>query len=615
MTSSARRAHVLVLGALAVCLLVGTSLLPYRFPPRAFVVGASYEVGFNNNIAFLAYFLVVPLLVFMVARLLPAPSQQLPATLSWKVSRASHVVAAIVILAHAILFAGLYGYKGRFVFAESLYFQSLLYRMTRGEIPYVDFSFYYGPLMLYPAYWLSRLVGLDAGYGIWFVTTYLVGLVFLYVVVGFCTSSPRATAGWFTFLALGLFNPLTGLNETFTRYAFPSVVFLAVATFLRNGGWRYGALATALLAEALIYSFEAAALSVGVTGLLCLVYLARSRAPKKGPPAGQVLSRGVVMVVLAAMMSVVAFLVVDRSGRSLTEYPGIALSYSGGAHNVPIYPHLPFLALTVVTVGALAALARIAIEGKGSLLAAGVAAYAGLALVAERAAFAAAEPSHFAYFGLPIFLAGLFATTRFRREGMAQTALAAVLLIGIVLPMQYYHVTEFLPFFAKRLQLSVASAAAPADAVQPATVAAPLEQQLRDVVRTLGSEHPYLMYEMEYNSLPVYRDMRLRYAIYSTMLITARDHAGIRRAIDEIRDRRAIVVVRKQDLGGLDRPRRSTGVWRVLDTLSGAHTGGSELNAILLKSKTRLNEPFLEFVQTEYRPLYDQGGLVAYGPR
>ena len=596
-------------------LLAGTCVLPYYFPPRDFVVGASYEVGFNNNVSFLAYLLFVPLLVFVLARLLPAPTEGPPTRPWWKVSRGSHVVAAAVIFAHALLFAGLYAYKGRFVFGEGLYFQSLLYRMTRGELPYIDFSFYYGPLMLYPAYWLTRLLGLDAGYGIWFVTTYVVGLLFLYVVVGFCARDARATAGWFTFLALGLFNPLTGLNVTFTRYLFPSVVFLAAAIFLRTGGWKYGLAATAILAAALLYSFEIAALSLGVTCLLGLALLASSQVLTTMPAARQVVLRGTTLLIAAAGIFVAAFLVIDPSGRSLIEYPGIALSYSGGAHNLPIYPHLPFLALTAVTVLALAALARMTLGHGGRVLIPVVVAYAALVIASERAEFASAEPSHFAYYGLPAFLVGLFATTRFGRPRLAQGALAAVLLVGIMLPMQYYYVTEFLPFFAQRLHFSVASAASPSEGRPPVPGTPSLDQQLREVVRTIGIDHPYLMYEMEYSSLPVYRDMGLRYPIYFTMLINARDHDGVRRAIGEIRERRAIVVVRKRDLIGLEPPRRSTGAWRVLDALSGAHTNGSELNALLLKSRMRLNEPFLTFVQTEYRPLYDQGGLVAYGPR
>jgi len=152
----------------------------------------------------------------------------------------------------------------------------------------------------------------------------------------------------------------------------------------------------------------------------------------------------------------------------------------------------------------------------------------------------------------------------------------------------------------------------------PSAAGAPsqtLEQNLRDVVRAVGTTQPYLMYEMEYSSLPVYRDFGLRYATYYTMLINARDMEGVNRVIDDVRGNRAIVVARAQDLHGLEPQRRSTGVLRLLDVLSGAHTAGSDLNAVLMKSRSRLTDPFLAFVRAEYVPVYDRNGLMAFAPR
>lgn len=623
-----------VLGALTAGLLLATAALPYLFPPSAFVVGASYEVGFNNTVSFLGYVLLVPLLAIIVARLLPPLACAEAVQWRWQVSRQSHLVAVAVIAGHVALFAGLYAYKGRFVFAESLYFQSLLYRMSGGEFPFTDFSFYYGPLMLYPAHWLTGLVGLDAAYGVWFITTYLVGLVFLYVVVGFTTRNPRATSLWFAFLSLGLFNPLTGLNVTFTRYLFPSIICLAATRFLRGGGWAQGALAAVLLGAALTYSFEVAALSVGIVGLLAVVFAASHdvsgavthvarrvlslpledpKPPTEAPTAASItLARVFALLTIATCLAVVVFLVTDPSGRSLREYPKIAVSYSGGAHNVPIYPHLPFLTLSAVTVAAFAVAIRAAAHGQ---LPSVLAAYAILTLVSQRASFAAAEPSHFAYFGLPVFLLAVIAAGLFARTPVGEAALAAFLLIGIALPMQYYHLSEFVPFLEQRL-FSVPGNTASLDAptsVPPSREA--VTQELRALVGKIGSARPYVMYEMDYDCLPVYRDFGLRYALYSTMLINARDHDGIRRAIDEVRSRNAVVVIRRQDLDGTEQPRRSQGVARLLDWLSGAHSGGSDLSAVLLQSKMRLMAPFLEFVRTEFVPLYEGPALVAYGAR
>jgi hypothetical protein len=603
---------------LSACLVYGTWILPYRFPPQQFVIGASYEVGFNNAVSFLAYVVCVALLSLVAAGALRPPAQRL--TTPRQSPAYADAVTGLVILGHVVLFAGLYAYKGRFVFAESLYFQSLLYRMTTGEMPYVNFGFYYGPLMLYPAYWLTGLLGLDLAYGVWFITTYVAGLIFLYVVVRFCLRDPRARAFWFTFLALGLFNPLTGLNETFTRFLFPSIVFLTAAAFYRYGGSTRGWLSAVLLGAAISYSFEVAVLSIAAALLLACVFLAApyflqpSRSVHGGvvvPGAAKIVSRAVILLAAAGVFSAGFFLLVDPSGRALREYPAIAMSYSAGAHGVPIYPHLPFIVLAGVTVGALGASLRLALQGGDRIIALAALAYAAIAVMAQRAAFGAAEPSHFAYFGLPVFCLALYLTTEWQAGRQTRLWLGAALLIGIVLPMQYYHFMEFAPFVAQRLQAETQASSEHADGVSPREN---LEQNLRDVVRTVGSDRPYMMYEMEYSSLPVYRDFHLRYAGYYTMLINARDPAGIEDVIDDVRRKGAVVVIRKDDLSGPKRIRASSGLVYWLDLLSGAHTAGSDLNELLLQSRARLTAPFLKFVQTEYAPIYDHNGLVAYGP-
>jgi hypothetical protein len=311
-------------------------------------------------------------------------------------------------------------------------------------------------------------------------------------------------------------------------------------------------------------------------------------------------------------LSALFFLLVDPSGQGLRTYPAIAESYSGGAHNVPIYPHLPFIALSVISIVTLAMVVRLVWQRSGDDVTLGVAAYSLVALMAQRAAFGAAEPSHFAFFGLPMFCLALYMSGYMSDPETLRTFLAAVLVVGIVLPMQYYHAMEFVPFFTHRMNASAAASNSPSAAGVSSQT---LEQNLRDVVRSVGTTQPYLMYEMEYSSLPVYRDFGLRYPTYYTMLINARDMEGVNRVIDDVRGNRAIVVARAQDLHGLQPPRRSTGVLRLLDVLSGAHTAGSDLNAVLMKSRSRLTDPFLAFVRAEYVPVYDRNGLMAFAPR
>lgn len=602
--TSVRLRSWLALAASALALIFATAVVPFWFPPTEFVVGASYALGFNNGVSFLGYAVFLAVIVAQLARLLPAPSRMVADGLYWKASRFSYWIAAAVIGGHVALFGALYTYKGRFVFGEGLYFQSLLHRMLQGEVPYTDFGFYYGPLMLYPAYWLSRTAGLDAGYALWFVTTYVIGLGFLFVAVSLCTDTARNAAKWFVFLAVGLFNPLTGLNTTFMRYLFPSMVVILVVGFFRNGGVRRGIGAALTLAAAVSYSFEVGALSVGAILLGWAAFAAVSKEWHIARVAG--------LLVTAAVLCLAVFLAIDPSGGALRDYGEIARSYSGGAHNVPIYPHLPFLALAIVSAVGLGALVRVVAYGPRDWRAAVAVLAAVVAIVSQRAAFGAAEPLHYAYFGLPMFLIALYMTTRYAATARLQTWLAAVLFVGIVLPMQYYHFTEFLPFLAARLQASPAVAVS--DSVRPPSGEG-LDAALRAAVATLGADRPYVMYEMEYYSLPVYRELGLRYPTYATMLHNARDHAGIRRAISEVRTQNAVVIVRRSDLGGPSRARESQGVWRVLDLVTGAHTSGSDLNAVLLRSRNELTRPFLEFLERDCVRVYENDELVAFAPR
>lgn len=585
-----------------------TAFLPYRFPPQAFVVGASFEVGFNNAVSFLGYLAGVGVMACIAASLLrPLNALDAPDVPSNDAGRLYGVVVLAVVILHIVVFAGLYAYKRRFVFGESLYFQSLLYRMSTGERPYLDFSFYYGPLMLSPAFWLSRLVSLDLAYGIWFVVTYVVGLVFLATSVHAILKESRARVFWFCLLAFGLFNPLTGLNETLTRFLFPSIVFLSAASFMRYGGVGRALCAIGLLSAAVTYSFDVAALAVAAVGCqgAALIWFG-------SPSRRTVMFRGAALFAFSGALSAAFFLLVDPTGGVLRQYPAIAQSYSGGAHNVPIYPHLPFIALASLTVAALGGLLRLLRQGSHRLAALMAASYALIAVIAQRAAFGAAEPSHFGYFGVPTVCLALFVTTLMAGGKRLRVWLAAVLVIGIVMPMQYYYASEFLPFVLVRFRQ--AAAVSPSGSA-PAESSADLERGLRDLVRAVGSDRPYLMHDLEYASLPVYREFRLRYATYFTMLINARDAAGIERSITDVRRRGAVVVLRKQRPDGPARDARVSGATRLLDLVSGAHTQNSDLNVILEKSRSRLIRPFLDFVQREYVVLYDHNGLVAYGPR
>lgn len=622
-----RRRDAVACALSTVGLVLATWRLPYRFPPSHFIAGASFDVGFNNSVSFLCYVALLPLAVVFLARALPSyllVGETKPARLG---AMRSRWVFGAVALFHVLLFGGLYAYKGKFVFSEALYFQTLIYRMTLGEVPYRDFSFYYGPSMLYPPYWLTKIMSIEAAYGLTFVATYVAGLACLWRVLG--TFLPSQRVPWFLLLSLGLINPWTGLNVTFVRYLLPSLVFVEVHDYLRQGrGKRFG-VAALVLFVALTYSFEVAVLSLFATLALTineageqpLKRLLRWLAPllrseeatsseelTETPAPAQVVGRAGLLVAVAVAATLTLFLALDPSGTSLKTYPDIASSYSAGAHNMPLYPNLPFLTLVATTLFAVAVSLRLLV--RGGTAASFVLAYTPLVLLTQRGAFGVAEPSHIAFYELPALLLCLFLTRVLTRASAARRWLVATVLLGAVLPMQYFHVTQFLPFFMGHR--AVASAAV--DGHRP-PVPPSIEATLGDVVRAVGTDRPYVMYELDYYSFSVYRRFRLRYPMYYTMLINARTPEGLERVIREVRQSRAIVVARSSDLANEPSLRLSEGVKPWVDLLTGAHTDGSRLTAVLVANRARLEAPFLDFVRREYRPLYQENGIVALGPK
>lgn len=631
-----RAVDLVALGGSLVVLITGAWILPYRFPPSRFIAGASFAVGFNNVVAYLWFLGFLPVPVWFAARLLRGRLSGVRATFGRGWSPISWWLFGAAALAHVVLFGAVYAYKGRFVFAEALYFQTLLHRMTLGEVPYVHFSFYYGPSMLYPAHWLGKAMGLEAGYALWFVLTYVGGLGALYLLLRIMLPSGRSVAGWFAFLAVGLINPWTGLNVTFLRFLLPSIAFFVVADFLDRGGWARCVVASATLAFALMYSFEVAVLSTVALVVLVVVTVGERqvewlrngmRVLINGPAAGQMAAdhpdggpssrltiafRGGNLLGVAALACVAVFFAIDPSGRTLAAYPETALSYSAGAHNLPLYPSLPFLAMAAFAVFAVAGAALVftdtGLRGSRQLLIA----YLMIVVLTQRGVFGVSEPTHFAFFGLPTVLLCLFLSSHLRNAATARRWMAAGVIVGMVFPLQYYHFTQLAPFFSHRAW--VATATVPGAARGPALDGRSVEAALTEAVRTLGTDRPYVMYDLDYYSFPVYRQLRLRYPMYYTMLINARTHEGIERAIDEVRSAGAIVLIRKEDLDGV-RPWTRAPRWRILDVLSAAHTAGSDLTITLLASKTNLVAPFLAFLRAEYRPIWQRDGIVALGPR
>lgn len=627
----------LMLGASVLALLGGVCVLPYAFPHTDFIKGASYETGFNNTVAYLWYLVFLWIPVCALARKFSGFSEACPFLSTLKLTYAPTSLVGAILLWHGLVFAALYAYKGQFVFGDSLYFQTLIYRMTAGDLPYLDFSFSYGPAMLYPGYWFALVLGVEAGYALYFTLTYLLGLYVLYLALQVVLGHGPAINRWFLLFAIAFFNPLAALNVTFLRYLLPVVAFTSAIAYFRTGSGRTLGVATSGLALAMLYTFEAGTVALTSLVVLVLAVLNQDRLVRlvewlatesgtRGKPddaarerqvewLGQVspfilLRRLAALLCAAFLVCLVAFLVMDPSGRALWVYPDIALSYSAGAHNMPLYPNVPFLTLVALTIMAAAGLLSVIKVGGVSGYEALALGSLGLALLMERGALGVAEPAHVAYYGLPIFLLCLFLLRWTALGTPVSGMLALVLVIGVALPLQYYHVSLFTPFIATHWAKAEARPGVGSAGKQS------LQDTLLTMVERIGRDKSYLMFQLDYDSFPIYRKLGLKYPTYFTMMTSsARTHDDIRVIVSQLRANQVVILARRSDLvPNTASSGRAPGV-TLLDWLSGAHTAESRLAALMQRSEDRLYQPLRDFVRESYVIELELDGIMALVPK
>jgi hypothetical protein len=596
-------------------LILTPTLVPFVIPSGGQLVGASSELRTNNGAAYLAFVAFAIACAALIAVWLARSSPRQQRSSSERV-RPRILLAAFCVI-HVALFAVLYAARGRFVFAEALYFQAPLYRMSLGEIPYVDFSYYYGPAMIYPAHWLSRFASVEAAYGLWFVATYVIGLVLLYASLTFLLASESRAFAWTFAIGIALFNPWTGLNVTFTRFVMPTATLLALLRAMHDQRASALFLAIAGILASFLYTSEAAAVvavgavSLGVVETLPSLVrrtagwiMRADGAPRTTEPAprSRAMTLVILMLAVGALGSVLVFVAIDPSLRALVRYPESAISYSSGAYNQPVYPHLPFLALAaIVVMGCGGAIVLAALGLRENMYLAAVLTV--VTLITVRGALAVGDASHFAYYGLPAILTCLAVAAR---GGLRQPAVAAFLaVIGLALSLQLYHA-------------SVVGLIRPPQTgpfpVPTTALQGDVTNSLREIVKYGGTSSPYLMYGLEYYSLPIYRESQLRYASYYTFSVDLISTDHVARLIDDVRRRRALVVVAADRLRHTAIPVPSNELWNMAALLTDTQLGGAEMNALHARSSARVEAPLIAFIRDEYHEIHSVNGLVLLAP-
>lgn len=247
------RAAVLIVAALA-GYGVAMGVLPWWLPPPADLPNVAAHLGYNTSVAYAAVLgwtvavAVLALLFWPVAQSSDVHAVPRPSAARLWTERG---IAALGVL--ALYWPTALARFGDHI--EDSYFLAALWRMACGQRPYVDFEFLYGPLMLWPTWWLQQVTGFSmASYYVVYAVSQLV--VVLGVVVLLQRYISHGGHRFLAFLALVPFalDILLGLNWIALRYGLVVPVILILADQPRS--WRAAVGGGVLIAVMFGYSWE-----------------------------------------------------------------------------------------------------------------------------------------------------------------------------------------------------------------------------------------------------------------------------------------------------------------------------------------------------------------------
>ena len=400
-----------VLTLLAAALLI--FVLPLHVPMKLTqTVSASYLAGFNNSVALFSaagLSVLVLCLTFWFRR-----RRDLVSPLLSERDLDGWFVGAVVLGSAVVL-----GVCGSLVAASHLRYlgdagyiiEQATVRRDTGRPLYTQLEFAYGPLLLFPEIWVSRLLhcSMTAAYFTVLMVESSFGLLMMAFVLGQIPMRAPLRRAALALFALGAITPHLGLNYTFFRFVSPYAVLLVAARERRM--WRCAALLCAGEALEVLISPELAfALAVGVLvfGLL--------RAWQRGWPW--------LVVALSPVLMLAAVLL--TFGRPFLH---MTASFSRGALSLPVGPYPHILVLVVALVWLVPVALGRSLDLQDELSARLLAVYA-MSLAFLPAALGRCDPLHVMFDGVGMLMLSMFAiSTASRRLQLTWVGCVAVLVL------------------------------------------------------------------------------------------------------------------------------------------------------------------------------------------
>jgi hypothetical protein len=216
-------------GITAAASLAALFLIP-RLIPASPSISDSWLFGFNNRV------FVLLLLVFLIA---------FSRTLRWRfpadgqVGAVSHRLVWVWIAIFFVACCGIwYLVRGLGGFGESTYLIDRVNALAEGQVPYRDFEFAYGPLLIYVPWALTmlHLPVATAYYLFWLITT-LVGIGLLAMCISLLEVPGARKGEVFTLFCLFALSGLycTGVNYSLVRFLAPVAAALHLERIQRSG--------------------------------------------------------------------------------------------------------------------------------------------------------------------------------------------------------------------------------------------------------------------------------------------------------------------------------------------------------------------------------------------
>ncbi len=449
----------------ATLVLVSASALVFLIPlivpmkPVA-IVSDSYLAGFNNSVAVL--FAVA--LSFLVLTLTLWQRRSAPSLVPTVYDPLRWPFVAVVLLASSAVIA-VEGWlvtasHQRYLGDVGYFLEQATVRRNTGFPLYTNLEFAYGPLLLLPEVWLSRLFhgSIPLAYYITLIVESVLGLLFLVYLLNVLPIRPGLRKAAFVLFAAGALVPHVGLNYTYFRFLTPFALLMLATrsrSVLPTAVW----LSVSQVAVLLISPELGLAMAFGV----CAFGLLR---------AWQSGWRWLAVAILPLAVTLTLLLTLGRTFLATTS------SFGRGALNLPVgpYPH---------TIIFLFALVWLVPFGMGRLLnlhdvsgARFVALYA-IAIAFTPAALGRSDPLHVFFNGAGLLVLSLVVISAFPPKARLAWIGALVLL---VFWSQYVNQR----FFQRRTTVTLANTVVP-------RLPLPLQRDFVAVIRHRGPDFATLL--------------------------------------------------------------------------------------------------------------------------